>query len=171
MHDPRRHLERFAGEADARERLELLRAIASRIVEIRARFIRQQHGLGIEGIDQPRGDPDLGPEDAIEFVIAAFVPPFVSVSNASSSGKLAFGLRLGPARTAPQAMMSGMLRSATRSISSLQAELALLEPRELKLVANPPARQCCDLLVEAAMLDLERLNLRAWSRRHSSLGN
>ena len=57
VHDPGRHLERFAGEVHANERVERASLLASGIVEIGARLVGEKHRFGVKGIDQPRSDP------------------------------------------------------------------------------------------------------------------
>ena len=59
VHDPRRHLQRFAGKADARERLQHRPLITPRIVEIGSRFVGEQHRLGVERVDKARRDAHL----------------------------------------------------------------------------------------------------------------
>ena len=52
VHQPRRHLERFARKADADQRIERLTLAAPGGVEIGARLVGEQHRLGIERVDQ-----------------------------------------------------------------------------------------------------------------------
>ena len=60
VHDPRRDLERLAGEADSDERLQRAAVVAAGIVEIGARLVGEQHRLRVEAVDQARRDPRLG---------------------------------------------------------------------------------------------------------------
>ena len=59
VHDPGCHLERLAGEADPRERLERHSLLATAIVEIGPRLIGQQHRLGVKRVDKTRRNPHL----------------------------------------------------------------------------------------------------------------
>ena len=52
MHDPRRHLQQFAGETDADERLQRAAVVAASIVEIGACLVGEQHRLRVKAVDQ-----------------------------------------------------------------------------------------------------------------------
>src|SRR3546814_4944043 len=52
VHQPRRHLERFARKRDPRERIERLAIAAAAFVEIGARLVGEQHRLDIKRVDQ-----------------------------------------------------------------------------------------------------------------------
>ena len=172
VHDPGRHLQQFAGEADPRERLERRALVAPGVVEIGPRLVGQQHRLGVKRVDQARRDPRLraraGPirPSALKIAIVR-----AADGNArASAGSAADAPRDCPSSgQAAQAMMSGMFESTICWIWSLSMQLAALQPRDLELVARRLRRQRANPLVElrdAPALSASRLG--GGIRRRSS---
>jgi hypothetical protein len=59
VHDPRGYLQRLAGKSDSGKRFEHRALIPAGIVEVRTRFVGEEHRLGIKRVDQARRDPHL----------------------------------------------------------------------------------------------------------------
>ena len=110
VHDARRHLQGFAGEADAGERLEHRPLIAPGIVEIRARLVGEQHRLGVERVDESRRDAHLrfGP---VRFVHHPLRLPFFSAQGNVSRIRWPLARRALSLSGTGQAMISGVLES------------------------------------------------------------
>ena len=169
VHDPRRDLQRFAGEADAGERLERPALVAAGVVEIGPRLVGEQHRLGVKRVDQPRRDPRLRLRH-VRFVHHRHRCHCSSpLKTLEIAGRLRRSARSVPDRDSgrhAQAMMSGMLRSTIRWIWSLSLSLRLFSRASSSWSPVGSDDSSRDLLVEPAMLGLQAL--RACSRGSSS---
>ncbi len=173
MHDARRHLQRLAGEADAGERLQRLRA--RRGPRRRNRSAPRPRAASprcrAQSISRER-DPRLRLAASSDSSIIVRLPSLHGLrGNAPTRPSSSSGRNAGtvPSRDrTSQAMMSGMFDRAIRWISSFSRSFRLFSRASSSWSIADRLRQARDLLVEPAMLGLEQFEAWRADRRRSS---
>jgi hypothetical protein len=93
-----RHLQGLAGEANAGERVQSRAIVAADVVEIVARFIGEQHRLGVKRVDKARRNAHLLLRKDPTRPLPTKVPSFTSSGNAQVRSPAAHFARIVPPR-------------------------------------------------------------------------